>query len=87
MSDIPNDVIKAAKKAHTEFADNRCLDNLGTIIARAILAERERCAKIAETRHEIWRFPHPDDAQHGEVCDGISACADIAAAIRRGDKP
>jgi hypothetical protein len=48
--------------------------------------EREACAKAAETRHEFWHMPHPDDALPFEVCDDVSACADIAAAIRaRGD--
>lgn len=42
----------------------------------------EQCAKIAETRHKRWKLPHPDDAKPGEVCDDVSACRDIAAAIR-----
>lgn len=45
-------------------------------------AERERCAKVAEHRHELWKMPHRDDAEPGEVCDDITACADIAQAIR-----
>lgn len=44
MTEIPEDVMKAAALAHAEFADSKCRDNLGVIIARAILAERERCA-------------------------------------------
>ena len=42
----------------------------------------EEAAKVAEHRHKEWRFPHPDDAYPGEVCDDISACRDIARAIR-----
>jgi hypothetical protein len=42
----------------------------------------EEAAKVAETRHVHWHMPHPDDAEPGEVCDDISACRDIAAAIR-----
>ena len=42
----------------------------------------EDAAKLAETRHERWRMPHPDDAQPGEVCCDVSACRDIATAIR-----
>jgi len=41
-----------------------------------------RAAEMARDRHEQWRMPHPDDAKPGEVCDDISACRDIAAAIR-----
>ena len=42
----------------------------------------EEAAALAETRHEHWRLPHKDDAKPGEVCDDISACKDIATAIR-----
>lgn len=52
-------------------------------IREAVLAERERAARIAEGRHAYWQMPHPDDAKDGEVCDDISACRDIAAAIRK----
>lgn len=52
-------------------------------IARAIIPMvLDRAAKVAERRHEQWRLPHPDDAQEGEVCCDVTACADIAAAIR-----
>ena len=43
---------------------------------------RERAAKVAKYRHENWRMPHPEDAKAGEVCCDVTACADIAAAIR-----
>lgn len=42
----------------------------------------EEAARVAETRHEQWRMPHPDDAEVGEVCCDVSACRDIATAIR-----
>ena len=42
----------------------------------------EKAAKVAESRHNHWRLPHPDDARPNEVCDDISACQDIATAIR-----
>lgn len=47
----------------------------------------EEAARVAEKQHEVWRMPHPDDARPGEVCDDISACADIAAAIRNMKEP
>lgn len=43
---------------------------------------REEAASLAADRHEEWRMPHPDDAEAGEVCCDVSACRDIAAAIR-----
>ena len=51
-------------------------------------AARESCAKVAERRWRDWPGIHPDDAKKGEVCDDVTACADIAAAIRSrtGDK-
>ena len=92
--DIPEDVMHAARKIiDAEFADNgdRPIwgppDQFVDLFARAIIAERERCAKVAETRHERWRMPHPAVANPGEVCDDITACADIAAAIRKGLQP
>jgi hypothetical protein len=49
---------------------------------RGYRAAQAKAAEIAEERHVTWRMPHPDDAQPLEVCDDISACADIARAIR-----
>lgn len=89
------DVMRAAREASAKVARDfyaeailkgRCdSDELVLACATAILTERERCASVAEMRHERWRMPHPDDALPGEVRDDISACEDIAAAIRRGD--
>jgi hypothetical protein len=45
---IPDDVMEAAKEAHANYAKSSVTDNLTVIIARAILAERERCARIAD---------------------------------------
>lgn len=42
----------------------------------------EEAAKVAERRHKEWRMPHKDDAKPGEVCCDVTACQDIAAAIR-----
>lgn len=47
---------------------------------------REACARTAEERHKHWRMPHPDDAAPFEVCDDVSACRDIATAIRAATK-
>ena len=50
--------------------------------ARHRIAALEEAARVAEDRHEHWRMPHPDDAKPGEVCCDVSACRDIATAIR-----
>lgn len=55
-------------------------------------AMREAAAELATRRWRDWPGVHPDDAQPGQVCDDVSACADIAAAIRalplpEGPKP
>lgn len=65
------------------YRDARAL--LPLIAAReeaARTAALEEAAKVAEVRHEQWRMPHPDDAMPEEVCCDVSACRDIAAAIR-----
>lgn len=48
MTEIPDDVMKAAKTVWRS-AWNGPIGKEVEVIARAILAERERCAKIAET--------------------------------------
>lgn len=47
MTDIPEDVMKTAKAAYYEEAA-KPLANFQYAIARAILAERERCAAVAD---------------------------------------
>ncbi len=79
--DIPQDVWAAAINARKKFHDDdrRPLPPfalLDRIIARAILAERERCAKVAE-----------ENRQPGftDFVDGYNtSCLDIAADIRGG---
>lgn len=56
--------------------------NAGALARAAMVMALEDAAKVAERRHEEWRLPHPDDAQDGEVCCDVTACEDIAAAIR-----
>lgn len=51
--------------------------DLTTKLAADRLAERERCAKIAETAHERWAGMETCPV----VCD-VTACREIAAAIR-----
>jgi hypothetical protein len=51
MSEIPEDVMKAAALAHADFAKSSVADNLTTIIARAILGEREKAEKLADSMY------------------------------------
>lgn len=85
--DIPADVLKAARKAimaevrpevRWQYADGRC-DHFAVVkaIAKAIIAERERCADIAD-RHRM-KITVNEDLWH-EGADW--ACDRIAAAIR-----
>ncbi len=49
------------------------------LIAMAIAAEREACAKLADTAHQYWREKSPEGVD-------LAAASDIAAAIRaRGE--
>lgn len=83
--------MSCAVAVHMEHGCTDCLgtgwDNNTTYWAKASRAEGysagiEAAAKVAESRHAIWEMPHRDDARPFEVCDDVSACADIAAAIR-----
>ena len=65
MSDvtIPEDIMRTAQAAAKEAAMRSLKTgelNPEMVIARAILAERERCAKIAEN----WNYP-PENTAHG----------------------
>lgn len=53
-------------------------DLIPAMIREAVEAEREACALVAEHQHKEW-------AALGNAClvdDDMSACSDIAAAIR-----
>jgi hypothetical protein len=55
--------------------------------AAAVERERAACEAVARNRYEQWRMPHPDDAEPGEVCCDVTACADIADAIAARKAP
>lgn len=80
MSEIPEDIKRAAIQAFEEIAKiQSCLNgNKMMVIARALAAERERCAKVAENASSkanlsVWR---PEWAGHDR---------EIAKAIRAGE--
>ncbi len=60
MSDIPEDVMRAAYDAALSYRHDKATDPihhdgaLQECIARAILAERERCVAIAVEVHNEW---------------------------------
>lgn len=88
MSTIPEDIMKAAEEALDNLLCN-CAESCGGTagvrkasideIAKAINAERERCAEVAEYFAQAcvcadW----PDDARGASYY----ACGDVASAIR-----
>lgn len=81
MTTIPDDVMEAARDVAREFAKSFVLMGpLGVIgpAARAIMAERERCAKIAE-----WFGAERAGAGDGQtyILRDVNG-HDVAAAIR-----
>lgn len=69
---IPADVMEAACAAHADFARSSVTDNLTTIIARAIMAERERCASLlfneADRQEKTWN----DHVASGKDCSATT---------------
>ena len=55
MSEIPDDIMQAAREAYASMYPDYPCQNEISIIARAILAERERCAKRLEDTEEMLR--------------------------------
>lgn len=85
MTDIPEDVMKSAREAHAEFAKSSVRDNLTVIIARAILAERERCARIAESVGNYGDYKREElTKDYGQP--RFDLMHEIAAKIRSVDK-
>lgn len=80
MSDFPEDILKAARKTENDVSASWSHERVD-IIARAILAERKRCAKVAEYSVDRWRA-QGDKCQVS--CD-VTACEDIAEAIMKGE--
>ena len=94
--DIPEDVRRAAIEAADEYrantgdgAFNLNFDGTMRLLSIAILAERERCAKVAEdhaaTARKIYDS-NPDDSIAPFVHAQSLAFATDATAIRRGQQ-
>ena len=71
---IPDDIRKAADTVAGSCPDDHYYDGIRDAAVRALMNERERCAKIAE------------GMLYDNGCCAGSA-EEIAAAIRRGDNP
>lgn len=85
MTDIPADIMKAAKVArHRAFLANN-VDDEHDIIARAIMAERERIASLANSigrKMERSAKAAPDMLQCASYKAVALAFAQFASAIR-----
>lgn len=81
---IPDDVMEAAREA-VEAMPARApfKSDVEIAIARAIMAERERCAKIAETRAEFFR--QMTKYVDGPIARISAASADVIAKSIRGE--
>ncbi len=89
---IPEDVMREARDVtHALYPT---FDDVGKpffdtedveTIARAILAERERCATIADMEEALFCNPHVYDGRYSR--GARKASTRIAAAIRKGDTP
>lgn len=75
---LPIDIVQSARDAHARFADSREQDNLGTIIGRAIFAERQRVLALIE---EIRVSPH----WSGDAADAL--CEVISGEVQEGRLP
>jgi hypothetical protein len=74
-SEYPDDVVAAAREAMNIVRG----DGAVGVISRAILAERERCANVAEAEYEK-RFDNRDGYPASRVHDFVV----VARAIQRG---
>lgn len=96
MTDIPEDIMRAARELLDGYAEDAVM-----AAARAILAERERCAQIAESINfrDLWDVVTPSQwteitDDDGEVCGKmlqgemrrLNARRVIAAAIRSPER-
>lgn len=78
MTTIPDDIMKAARDAcEGYFPDPVTRETAARCAARAIAAERERCARAAENLPYRHRLP----------VDAITVALGIAGLIREGGQP
>lgn len=86
LSDFPPDVQAAASAAHAEFASGQCTDNLGVIIARAIVndrAGRVNTAGLTKRQADCLLFIHAHQRENGGITPSYD---EIAAGIGLASK-
>ena len=85
MTEIPDDVMKAAEAAYSDAVrgghDTRSFESRIEEIARAIMAERERCAKVVE---EYELIGHPRLSPGAEINAWYSGQERAYEMARRG---
>jgi len=91
MTDIPEDVMKAARSAATTrlFSDraDKQADELTRHISRAIMAERERCAVVCDEWNDMKHVAY-DLEFNGKLFPKKSPVHEaLATAIRKGTTP
>ena len=86
MSEMTPDIMEAAmevlKAARPAYDSVEQYDTHWLAVASAILAERERCAKICEQQAQVFLSPqYAANQPIGSICERF-ACEECAAAIR-----
>ena len=83
MAEIPDDVMKAAYDAALDYRNDKACDPihnddaLQIAFARAILAERERCAKLAD------RYAANNKGVGGQAFAAFTVATEIGHSIRK----
>ncbi|MHC2481586.1 hypothetical protein [Rhizobium leguminosarum] len=83
MSEIPEDIMNTARTVAMKIAAVLPISSSDDVdhIAKAIFAERERCASIADAKmYDFGCIAGTDSADYVEIC------ADLAADIRAAPK-
>lgn len=88
MTDVPDDIMETAREVYLSLMDTDLYDDHkygSEHIARAIMAERERCAKVVEMLGPV--IDRPSVYMGGPSREARRKVAVIAAAIRKGGTP
>lgn len=85
MTAIPDDIMRAARGLDAALGRAATTGQIYEIIARAIMAERERAAKVVEMLGSV--IDHPSVYMGGPSREASIKVAVIATEIRKGAKP
>ncbi|MDX0541654.1 hypothetical protein GOC59_18900 [Sinorhizobium medicae] len=81
---IPEDIMRSAESALNEAVTEPLKVDAYVVIAKAILAERERCASVADYFSQACVCSEWTEEARG---GGYYACADVASSIRNPSPP